>query len=265
VGTSDPQVVSPATAAVLGRFSLAHRAAVRAEWRAAEAAGLEMEIEEDDDVMFGAAPSIASTMFNRALGLTEHPDRVSAAADFFATHDVAGEVVLDARDAPGGVEPRIRLDVHVAAPDQVRPPAVDRLTVRPIDPDEADEWMSIVVAANEPAPELAVLWRSMTPHIARTPGWFLIAAELDGRVAGAASLFVSNGVGWLSWASVPREERGRGIQRALISGRARIAEQQGCDRVVAWALAGGHSSANLELSGFSRVGQRVAIRAADLG
>jgi GNAT superfamily N-acetyltransferase len=223
-----------------------------------------MDIEEDDEVMLGAAPSIASTMFNRGLGFTEHPNRVPMAVDFFARHGVAGEVILDAGDAPAGIEPRIRLDVHVAAPGQVPPPLVAGLTVRRIDPGEADEWMSVVIAANELTPELAALWRSMTPHIPGTPGWFLIAAELEGRIAGAASLFVSNGVGWLSWASVPPPERGRGIQRALISGRARIAEQQGCDLVVAWALAGGHSSANLERAGFSRIGQRVAIRAADV-
>src|SRR5436190_1517237 len=212
-----------------------------------------MDIEGDDDILLGAAPSIASTMFNRGLGFAEHPDRAPIAVDFFETHGVAGEVILDPRDAPAGLEPRIRLDVHVAAPGDVGPTPVDGASVRTLGPDEAEAWMSVVIASNEPAPVLATLWRSMTPQIAKTPGWFLIAAESDGRVTGAASLFVSNGAGWLSWASVPPAEQGRGIQRALISERARIAEQHGCDLVVAWALTGAHSSANLERAGFSRV------------
>ena len=74
-----------------------------------------MQIEDDGRILLGAAPSIASTMFNRGLGFTEEPERVASAVTFFERHGVAGDVVLDARDAPAGVEPRLRLDAYVAA------------------------------------------------------------------------------------------------------------------------------------------------------
>ncbi len=51
--------------------------------------------------------------------------------------------------------------------------------------------MSVVIAANGPSRDVADLWRSMAPHIARTPGWILSVAEFDGRIAAAASLFVA--------------------------------------------------------------------------
>ena len=257
-------VGTAAAAPLLARFSRAHRAAVRAEWRAAQAAGLEMQIEDDGRILLGAAPSLASTMFNRGLGFTEDPDRVPSAVAFFRRHGVAGEVVLDAADAPPGGEPRIPLDVHLASPAAVRPAPVDGLAVRPVGPDEADAWMSVAIAANGPAPQVAALWRSMAPHMVSTPGWDLSVAELDRRIVAAASLFVADGVGWQSWASVLAEERGRGIQRAMIAARSRAAADQGCDLVAAWALVGAHSSANLERAGLPRIGRRVVIRAADL-
>ena len=86
--------------ALLARFGAAHRAAVRAEWSAAVAAGLEMRIVDDGGLLLGAAPSIPSSMFNRGLGFTEQPGRVDVALAFFAEHGVAGEIVLDPADAP---------------------------------------------------------------------------------------------------------------------------------------------------------------------
>jgi hypothetical protein len=51
----------------------------------------------------------------------------------------------------------------------------------------------------------------------------------------------------------------------MIATRARMAADNGCDLVAAWALAGAHSSANLERAGLPRIGQRAVVRAADLG
>ncbi len=105
----------------------------------------------------------------------------------------------------------------------------------------------------------------MAAHLGRTPDWTLIAGEADGRMVAAASLFMTDGVGWQSWASVLPAARGRGFQRALIAARTRLAAEAGCDIVAAWALAGAHSSGNLARAGLRRIGQRVVVRAADLG
>jgi GNAT superfamily N-acetyltransferase len=204
-------------------------------------------------------------MFNRGLGFTEEVDRLPSAVAFFERYGVAGEVILDATAAPPGIEPRLRLDVHAAAPRDVAPAPVTPLTIRSIRADEADAWMAVAIAAISPSPEVAAVWRSMARHMAGTPDQLLSVAEIDGRIVAAASLFVSDGVGLQSWASVLPDARGRGIQRALIADRARAAEDAGCDLVAAWALAGGHSSANLERAGLQRIGQRIVVRAADLG
>lgn len=251
--------------ALLARFGAAHRAAVRAEWSAAVDAGLEMRIVDDGGLLLGAAPSIPSSMFNRGLGFTEQPSRTNVALAFFTEHGVAGEIVLDPADAPSGIEPRLRLDVHVAAPDHVALGETADLSIRVVADDEIDTWMEVVIEANAPIPEVGALWRTMAAHIGRRPDWILVAGEADGRMVAAASLFTTDGVGWQSWASVIPAARGRGFQRALIAARTRLAAEAGCDIVAAWALTGAHSSDNLARVGLGRIGQRVVVRASDLG
>jgi hypothetical protein len=51
----------------------------------------------------------------------------------------------------------------------------------------------------------------------------------------------------------------------MITARARLATQLGGEPVAAWALAGAHSSANLAAVGLRPIGERVSVRAADLG
>jgi GNAT superfamily N-acetyltransferase len=251
--------------ALLARFGAAHRAAVRAEWSAAMAAGLEMWINEDGGLLLGAAPSISSAMFNRGLGFTEQPDRTDVALTFFADHGVVGDIVLDPADAPPTIEPRLRLDVHVAEPDRVATEETSDLAIRVVVDEEIDAWMELVIDANAPSPEVAVIWRSMAAHVGRTPDWTLIAGWTNGRMVAAASLFTTGGIGWQSWASVLPAARGHGFQRALIAARTRLAVEAGCDIVAAWALAGAHSSDNLVRAGLPRIGQRVVVRASDLG
>ena len=263
VGDSMGQTVVGA----LQRFGAAHRAAVRAEWAAAEATGLELRIVDDGTLLLGAAPDAASAMFNRALGVAERPDLLGSALAFFAEQGIDGSLTLDPADAPPAIEPRLRLDVHVGAPRDTKRSTVEGLTVRAVDGDDDDvaSWMRVVIDANAPAAEVADLWRRMAPFMARTPDWFHLVGSLGGEIVAAGSLFVTDGVGWQSWASVVPGARGRGIQRALIDARSRLAADRGCDLVAAWAMAGAHSSANLELAGLERVGQRVILRSSDFG
>ncbi len=251
----------------LVRFGATHRAAVRAEWAAAQAAGLPLVVVDDGTLLLGAAPAMASTMFNRGLGLAERPDLLGTVLAFFAEHGVQGDVALDPADLPPGVEPRLRLDVHVGPPGETGPATVDGLALHVIDGSDEDAvatWMRAVIEANAPPPDVADLWRRMAPFMARTPGWTHLVGTMDGDVVAAGSLFEADGVGWQSWASVVPAARGRGIQRALIGARSRLAAERGCDLVAAWALAGAHSSANLERAGLARIGQRLIVRSADL-
>lgn len=252
----------------LQRFGATHRAAVRAEWAAAQAAGLQLVVVDDEPLLLGAAPTMASPMFNRGLGLTERPDLLGTALAFFARNEVAGDVALAPEDLPAGIEPRLRLDVHIGAPRDTGSEAVGGLDIRALDATEdvaVSTWMHVVLEANGPTPDVADLWRRMAPFMARTPGWTHLVGSMAGKVVAGGSLFEADGVGWQSWASVVPAARGHGIQRALIDARSRLAADHGCDLVAAWALTGAHSSANLERAGLARVAQRVIVRGTDLG
>lgn len=257
-------VMDDRSRAPLATFGAIHRAAIRAEWAAAGAAGLDLRIVDDGTFLLGAAPAFASTMFNRALGFAEHPDRTDVAVAFFAQHGVEGEVVLDPADVPAGVRPRTRLDVYLGDPADIPPAPVEGLAIRVIDDREAETWMDLVIEGYAPAGEMAAMWRSMAAHSAGAPDRRMLLGELDGRLVGASSLLVSRGRGWLSWATVIPAARGRGIQQAMIAARARVAAEQGCDLIAAWAFASAHSSHNLARSGLPRIGERVSVRAADL-
>jgi GNAT superfamily N-acetyltransferase len=255
-------------AAALARFGAAHRTAVRAEWAAAEAAGLPLIVVDDGSLLLGAAPTLESQTFNRALGLTERPDLLATALAFFADHGVEGTVVLDPSDAPPGIAPMVSLEVHLGAPDDTMASAVDGLDIHLIDASDGPAvatWMRILIEANTPPPDIAALWRRMAPFMVGTPGWSHLAGSVSGEMVAAGSLFETDGVGWQSWASVVPVARGRGIQRALIGARSRLAAEHGCDLVAAWALTGAHSSANLERAGLARIGRRVVFRSSDLG
>ena len=252
----------------LQRFGAIHRAAVRAEWAAAEATGLALRIVDSGPLLLGAAPGMTSAMFNRALGVAERPDLLGSALAFFTELGVEGTVTLDPADGPADIEPRLRLDVHVGAPQDTEPSAVDGLTIRAVDEADRDDiatWMRVVIEANAPAPDVADLWHRMAPFMARTPDWTHLVGSMAGEVVAAGSLFVADGAAWQSWASVVPEARGHGIQRALIDARSRLAAERGCDLLAAWALAGAHSSANLERAGLRRIGRRAVFRSIDFG
>ena len=249
----------------LARFGAIHRGAVRAEWELARLAGLDIRIQESDGLLFGAAPGLDSRAFNRALGLPEQPDRIPDALAFFAEHGVAGDISLDPAQVPPGVEPATRLETYIAHPPEIAPVAVDGLVIRTVGAESASVWTDTILASYQPDPVTGALWRAMSPHVAHTHGRRLLRGDLDGRTVAAGSIQLTDAGAWISWAGVIPEARGRGIQRAMIAARAKLAVELGEDWIAAWALSGEHSSANLARAGLRRLGERVSVRAADLG
>jgi GNAT superfamily N-acetyltransferase len=258
VETSTDRVGAP-----LALFGAIHRAAVRAEWAAAQATGLDIRVVADGEILLGAAPDFASTMFNRALGFAEAADRVGEAVAFFAEQGVQGEIVLDPADIPPGVTPRLRLEAYLADPAAIPAAPVPGSAIRVIEAGEAATWMDVVVEGYAPAPEVAAIWRSISDR-ATGDGQCRLLGELDGRLVAASSIFITGDRGWLSWATVLPAARGLGMQRAMIAARARVAADAGCTAIAAWALASAHSSRNLARAGMPLVGERVSLIAADL-
>jgi ribosomal protein S18 acetylase RimI-like enzyme len=78
------------------------------------------------------------------------------------------------------------------------------------------------------------------------PGWSLYLARDDGRPAGAAILFIHDGVGYFADAAVAPAFRGRGLQRALLSRRWRDARAAGVDFVCSGAAFLSTSHRNME-------------------
>src|SRR5579863_9950136 len=80
-------------------------------------------------------------------------------------------------------------------------------------------------------------------------GWSLYLAREDGRPAGAAILFVHEGVGYFADAAVDPAFRGRGLHKALLSRRWRDARGAGVDFVCSGAAFLSASHRNMEASG----------------
>ena len=82
-------------------------------------------------------------------------------------------------------------------------------------------------------------------------GLVLASDAADGRPVGCASLTVRDGVATLGGMSTLPAERGRGVQRAMILHRLRVARDRGCDVVTSSAVPGGASERNLIRHGFT--------------
>ncbi len=82
-------------------------------------------------------------------------------------------------------------------------------------------------------------------------GLVLATAAGDGRPVGCASLTIRDGVATLGGMSTLPGERGRGVQRAMILHRLRVAHDRGCDVVTSSAVPGGASERNLIRHGFA--------------
>jgi len=136
-------------------------------------------------------------------------------------------------------------------PGEVREPRTD-LTVRPIGPEEAADFASIVAPAFDmsPACEPALATLIDDPH------WHLYMSFAGERPAGTGALYMRNGIGYLDWASTHPDFRRRGGQTAILSARLHHAFDAGCNTIV--TMTGEavpedpqHSYSNILRAGFS--------------
>ena len=99
-------------------------------------------------------------------------------------------------------------------------------------------------------------WAAVYQRLATHPHRTVLLAELDGEPVGAASVHVHGKAGWLRGASVIPSARGRGIQRALIAARVKLAIERGVDLLGACAGPDGPSAHNLKGMGMRPIGTR---------
>lgn len=85
-------------------------------------------------------------------------------------------------------------------------------------------------------------------------------AKFEGERAGAGSLLVWQGTGFLGGMATRSAFRGRGVQQSLIQARVNVAFEQGCDLVLVTTQPGSGSQRNMERAGF-----RVAYTRSQLG
>jgi MOSC domain-containing protein YiiM/ribosomal protein S18 acetylase RimI-like enzyme len=206
----------------LGKSSLAG-------WREAEAQGMDIRIIADGELVMAAAPANPGARYNQALGLARLPNLIGDAQRFFDENRTVGWVVAENEPWPGAVaDPP--LDMFGAAPGEIAEVAApDGIEMR-VDPAHDGHHEVRLVAVH------------------------------DGQEVSRAWLYVYNRTGWMRGAYVEPAWRGRGLQRALISARARLAEERGCDVVGATAEPGTVSASNMHASGFRRLSSRGQYR-----
>ncbi|NNE12340.1 MAG: GNAT family N-acetyltransferase [Ilumatobacter sp.] len=93
----------------------------------------------------------------------------------------------------------------------------------------------------------AAAWHRIAPD-----GFFIARDRAGGRPLGCAVMTVADGVATLGGMTTLPDERGRGVQAALIAARIRAAEALGCELVTSTARRDGPSERNLLRQGFRR-------------
>jgi GNAT superfamily N-acetyltransferase len=132
-----------------------------------------------------------------------------------------------------------------------RLPETAAIEIRPVEGGLEAAFARIACAAFDLGAR-AEAWLACLP---RHAGWHGFVAIVDGEPAGTGALFVSAGVGWTDWGATAPRFRQRGIQRALLAHRLRLADAMGLARVhtcTGEAVPGDpqHSYANILRCGF---------------
>jgi ribosomal protein S18 acetylase RimI-like enzyme len=209
----------------------------------------------------GLVPNLGSRMFNRVMGLGS-VEPLQEIAVFYGEEPwwVSDSHGLgDALESHGfekdygwmkfrrGAEPR---EAHTDL-DLVR-----------IGAERAEDFGRVVAGAFQ-MPDWTI---PLAANVVGRPNWSCCVAYAGDTPAGAGSLFVHEGVGWLGFGATLPAFRGRGAQSAILAARIEDARRQGCSLVVTETgeLQKGRASAsyrNILRAGFREAGVRPNYRA----
>jgi MOSC domain-containing protein YiiM/GNAT superfamily N-acetyltransferase len=236
-------------------------------WRAAAEAGFDVRIEDSGELAMAASPELPSSAFNRALGHRILPHLTDRMRDFFERSETPGWIVADTppwSDA-AAADPSVVFAREVREEEPIEPgfasaALADGVSIRLVGPDEADKWTSVLVEASGINGREREAWFAVGRRLVGSAGQHHLLVEDRGERVAVAGLFTRRRVGLLATTAVLPEARGRGIQRALIAERIRLAIERRCTIVTASALVGSSSARNLELMGFEGIHEHALYR-----
>jgi hypothetical protein len=180
--------------------------------------------------------------FNRVVGLTDDAAAaVPELIDWFAEAGVAGrfEIAPDedgnavraALTAAGWAHTAFHATLYgVPAP---APSTAAGVTVKVVDAATLEAFLD-TYAAGWAVAEREGFKANVRGWLGQS-GWTLYLGRLDGRPAGGAILYVSEGVGYFADAAVDPGLRGKGVHAALLHRRSADALAAGCDLVCSQA------------------------------
>ncbi len=244
---------------LLDRLDEAEQEANLRLWRAGRAAGHDVRILDDGDLSAAASPDLPGTMFNNCTGLRGLPQFLPMVLDHYRAAGVTGWLPTETPPWPDAA-PDFTLAIMVTDPIEVPTASVDGVTIRALRPDEWAEWADICVRALALDAVGARPWLDPAEHLLASRGVHVVIAEEGGVAVGVGSLHVHKRAALLRSGMVVPQARDRGVQRALIAARARLAAQLGCDVITSQAPLDGFSERNLAAMGFARVWERPGYR-----
>jgi len=208
------------------------------------------------DAFASAAPALPGPLFNTGNGI-ETSELLDAAMDHWQTHRTTGWIQSVAPPWRGA-EPTDHMAIAFARPRQVpmQKPA-GNVALRMAEPSEAGTWADVILAASPMPASVGPAWRDAIAAIEHGDEVHqLVLALQDDVPVGGARMTIAAGGALLGGAAVLETHRSLGIQRALISYRARLAIDGGAAWLAATSVPDGISERNLGLMGF----QRAALR-----
>jgi GNAT superfamily N-acetyltransferase len=198
-------------------------------------------------------------MMNRAIDLT--PDDIEYVRPLVSWYRRKGiwpwfevgpsegaDTLLDALAAEGAW-PVGFVHVSIGAPLPLGDGAAEGLSVEPVDGDSVGVFAEALMLGHAVEADRLKQAAADLDNWHQLPGLFPLLARADGEPAGAAVLFVREGVGLLADASTLLAQRGRGVGAALLAARIQLAAELGCEFVAGFSRFGSTTHLGYQRSG----------------
>jgi hypothetical protein len=245
---------------LLFRVDAAERRADLRMWQAAQAGGIDIRIVDDGELAMAARPGVSDDFYSHADGLRTLPHLLPRVLDHYRANSAVGWLGSAVAPWPDAV-PDFSLAILVAeprdVPDVAPPPGI---SLRVLGADEAEVWLAVVRPIADEISFRMGTWGAAMPHLLAERDVHIFVAEEDGRPVACGALYAYKKVGLLRTGIVQTSVRGRGLQRAMIAARARLAAELGCDLLTSQAPPDGASERNLVRMGFRRIAGRNVYR-----